>query len=158
VILGWRNVLLALAAVVASGAIVAAHAQLSGPPAGGPTGQFLGPPSGNANDFLGDWVLSWDGPPEFNCPCRGTLSVHIDADGDFIGYWKGRGPQSMLKGSVSYDQNVWTGRFEQLDQSVDFPMKGFFRLEARDAGRSLTGSYQPEGTAIPFSWAGSRRS
>lgn len=141
-----------------AGLPVAALGQLSGPPAGGPTGQFLGPPSGNAGDFLGLWDLHWDGPPEFNCPCRGTLSVHVDADGDLIGYWKGAGPQSMLKGSVGFDQNVWTGKFEQLDQDVDFPMRGFFRLEAREQGRSLTGSYHPNGTTIPFRWSGSRRS
>ncbi|UYN95681.1 MAG: hypothetical protein KIT25_01660 [Enhydrobacter sp.] len=135
----------------------AAHGQLSGPPAGGPTGQFLGPPSGNANDFLGVWDLSWNGPPEFNCPCRGTLTVHVDVDDNFIGYWKGPGPQSMLKGAVSYNQDVWTGRFQQMDQDVDFPLKGFFRLEARDRGRELTGSYHPDGTAIPFQWSATRR-
>ena len=56
-------VLLALAAP--------AHAQLNtGPPAGGPPGQFLGPPTGSAGNFLGVWLsglaiaggLGWTSP------------------------------------------------------------------------------------------------
>ena len=51
------------------------QAQMSGPPAGGPTGQFLGPPTGNAGDFLGVWTLTWEGPMGTNCPCRGSTVV-----------------------------------------------------------------------------------
>jgi hypothetical protein len=151
-----RCTLLALFLVAASSAAVSVHGQLSGPPAGGPTGQFLGPPSGNAGDFLGSWALSWDGPLDWHCPCRGTLTVDVDNAGDLRGTWKGRGPQAVLHGSVGYDQNVWTGRFEQRDDTVDFPIKGFFRLEARDRGQRLSGSYHPNGATISFSWSGTR--
>ena len=131
-----------------------AQAQLSGPPAGGPTGQFLGPPSGNAGNFLGVWELTWDGPIDSRCPCRGTLTITTNSRGDLEGLWKMTGPPARMSGSVGYDQNVWTGRFSQSDDA-DFPMRGHFRLEYRDE-RTLTGSYQPEGTAIPFRWSGSR--
>ena len=131
-----------------------AAAQLSGPPAGGPTGQFLGPPSGNANNFLGVWELAWDGPIDFRCPCRGSLTITANSNGDLEGHWKMKGPPARLSGPVGYDQNVWTGQFAQSDEA-DFPMRGHFRLEYRDE-RTLTGSYQPDGTAIPFRWSGSR--
>ncbi len=148
-----QRLLLTLALVAAP---AVAMGQLSGPPAGGPTGQFLGPPTGNANDFLGSWALAWDGPLDSNCPCRGTLTIQVDANGDFVGYWRGKGPEAVLKGSISFNQDVWSGRFRQRDDDVDFPLQGFFRLEARDQGRTLTGSYHPEGTAIPFRWSGTR--
>jgi hypothetical protein len=142
-------ILLLLVLVVAP-----AQAQLSGPPAGGPTGQFLGPPSGNAGDFLGVWDLTWDGPVDAKCPCRGSLTISANANGDLEGLWKIGGPPAKLSGSMGFDQNVWIGRFAQSDDA-DFPMRGHFRLEYRDE-RTLTGSYQPDGTAIPFSWTGSR--
>ena len=47
-----------------------------------------------------------------------------------------------------------TGQFAQSDEA-DFPVHGHFRLEFRDE-RTLTGSYQPDGTAIPFRWNGTR--
>jgi hypothetical protein len=65
-----------------------AWAQLSGPPAGGPTGQFLGPPSGNTATFLGAWTLTWDGPVDSHCPCRGTLTISANRNGDLEGVWK----------------------------------------------------------------------
>ena len=61
----------------------------------------------------------------------------------------------MLNGALAFDQNVWAGRFAQSD-AVDFPLKGHFRLEAR-GGTALTGSYQREGTAIPYRWSATRR-
>jgi len=131
-----------------------AQAQISGPPAGGPTGQFLGPPSGNAGDFLGVWDLTWDGPVDARCPCRGSLTISANANGDLEGLWKMTGPPATLSGSMGFDQNVWIGRFAQSDDA-DFPIRGHFRLEYRDE-RTLTGSYQPDGTAIPFRWNGSR--
>ena len=49
---------------------------------------------------------------------------------------------------MAFDKNVWTGRFAQPDDDADFPLKGSF--PAGDKGRAaLTGSYQPDGTAIP---------
>jgi hypothetical protein len=146
----YRHVLLAVLVL----AMAPAQAQLSGPPAGGPTGQFLGPPTGNAGDFLGVWDLTWDGQMGTNCPCRGTLTISASANGDLRGTWKSNGPEAILSGSVGYNQDVWTGRFAQGDD-VDFPIRGHFRLESRGE-RSLTGSYQPDGTAIPFRWSGSR--
>jgi hypothetical protein len=131
-----------------------AQAQLSGPPSGGPTGQFIGPPSGNAGDFLGVWDLVWDGPIDFRCPCRGTLTISTNINGDLEGHWKMTGPAAKLSGPVGFNQNVWIGRFAQ-SSDADFPMRGHFRLEYRDE-RTLTGSYQPDGTAIPFRWNGSR--
>lgn len=149
--------LLVLAPLVLAPLVLAtgpAQAQMSGPPAGGPTGQFLGPPTGNAGDFLGVWDLTWHGPMGTNCPCRGTLTISIGNNGDLQGTWKSHGPEARLSGSVGYNQDVWTGRFAQGDDA-DFPIRGHFRLEARGE-RNLTGSYQPDGTAIPFSWSGSR--
>jgi hypothetical protein len=146
----YRHLLLGLLLL----AMAPAHAQLSGPPSGGPTGQFLGPPTGNAGDFLGVWDLTWDGPMGTNCPCRGTLTISTNNSGELQGVWKSTGPAATLTGSVGYNQDVWTGRFAQSDDA-DFPIRGHFRLESRGE-RSLTGSYQPDGTAIPFSWAGTR--
>ncbi len=148
-----RHRVLALLLVGASAA-APALAQLSGPPAGGPTGQFLGPPTGNAGDFLGVWALTWEGPMGTSCPCHGTLTISIDGNGDLRGVWKTNGTGATLSGSVGYNQDVWTGRFAQPDDT-DFPIRGHFRLESR-GGRNLTGSYQPDGTAIPFSWSGTR--
>jgi hypothetical protein len=135
-------------------AAVPAHAQYGGPPAGGPTGQFIGPPTGNAGNFLGVWDLTWDGPIDARCPCRGSLAISTNDRGDLVGVWKSKGPAANLSGSIGFNQDVWIGRFAQSDDA-DFPMRGHFRLEYRSE-RSLTGSYQPDGTAIPFRWSGSR--
>ncbi|HYD06957.1 MAG TPA: hypothetical protein VEC60_14580 [Reyranella sp.] len=132
----------------------ATQAQLSGPPAGGPTGQFLGPPSGNAGNFLGVWEMTWDGPIDARCPCRGSLAISTNAAGELVGVWKSTGPAANLRGSIGFDQNVWIGTFAQSDEA-DFPMRGHFRLEYRDE-RSLTGSWHPDGAAIPFRWSGRR--
>lgn len=145
-----RPVLLALLMLAAA----PAHAQLSGPPAGGPTGQFLGPPSGDAGNFLGVWDMSWDGPMGAGCPCRGSLAISTNARGELVGVWKSKGPTTNLSGSIGFNQNVWIGQFAQSDEA-DFPMRGHFRLEYRNE-RSLTGSYHPDGTAIPFRWSGTR--
>ena len=64
----------ALLAVIAL-AMAPAHAQLPRAPSGGPTGAFLGPPSGNQADFLGVWNLRWVGPMGSNCPCSGSLII-----------------------------------------------------------------------------------
>jgi hypothetical protein len=145
-----RHALIALLLLAAP----AVQAQLSGPPSGGPTGQFLGPPTGNAGNFLGVWALTWEGPMGTNCPCRGTLTIVANDNGDLRGTWKTNGTGATLTGSVGYNQDVWTGRFAQPDDS-DFPIRGHFRLESRGE-RSLTGSYQPDGTAVPFQWSGAR--
>lgn len=131
-----------------------AWAQLPGPPAGGRTGQFIGPPSGDTANFLGAWTLTWDGPVASHCPCRGTLTISTNQNGALEGVWKSSGPPSKLSGPVGFDQNVWIGQFAQPDD-VDFPIHGHFRLEFRDE-RTLTGSYQPDGTAVPFRWNGTR--
>lgn len=147
-----RAAILAMTALALAAA--PAQAQLSGPPSGGPTGNFLGPPSGNQGDFLGTWKLAWQGPMGTDCPCTGTLTISTNANGALVGVWKSNAPAANLVGSTGYDQNVWTGRFSQPDD-VDFPIKGHFRLETRGP-HTLTGSYQPDGTAIPFSWTGTR--
>jgi len=135
-------------------AVVPATAQVSGPPMGGPSGRFLGPPATTAQGFMGLWDLTWEGPIDAGCPCRGTLAIGTDSQGQLTGRWDLKGAPAHLSGSVGYDQNVWTGRFTQAGD-VDFPMKGFFRLESRGNGL-LTGSYQPDGTAVPFSWKGTQ--
>lgn len=136
-------------------AMTRAEAQLPRPPSGGPTGAFLGPPQGYQSDFLGVWNLRWDGPMGSNCPCTGTLTISTNQYGELEGVWKTSGsPPANLRGSTGYDQNVWTGVFAQADDA-DFPLKGHFRLETRGQS-TLTGSYQPEGTAVPFSWTGTK--
>jgi hypothetical protein len=148
---GLRLILLLALAL----AVESAEAQTNiGPPVGGPSGQFLGPPSGRAGDFLGVWDMTWEGPPSFRCPCRGSITISTNSDGDLQGLWKMAGPPATMRGSVGFNQNVWIGQFSQSDDA-DFPMKGHFRLEFRDE-RTLTGSYHPDGTAIPFRWNGSR--
>jgi len=133
-------------------ATVPASAQVTGPPVGGPSGQFLGPPATTAQGFMGLWDFTWEGPTGSGCPCSGTLAIGTDSQGQLIGRWDLKGAPARLTGSVGYDQNVWTGRFQQSDD-VDFPLRGHFRLESRGDGL-LTGSYQPDGTAVPFTWRG----
>ena len=153
-----RSVLFA-ALLLGAGAIEAVvHGQMSGPPAGGPDWTSIGPPTGTVANFLGSWDLSWDGPIDARCPCRGTLTIEMKqtADGTGLaGTWQMKGTTALLQGAVAVNQNVWVGRFAQPDDASDFPMRGNFRLEARDAN-TLTGSYQPQGTAIPFRWSASR--
>ena len=98
--------------------------------------------------------MTWQGPIYFCCPCRGTLTITTNDNGELEGVWKIKGAPATLRGSVGYDQNVWIGKFQQSDDA-DFPLKGHFRLESRGE-TLLTGSYQPDGTAIPFSWTGRR--
>ena len=132
-------------------------AQPSGmtPHVGGPSGNFLGPPQGNAADFLGDWSLTWDGHFDSKCPCHGRLTIGVSPSGDLVGYWDAKEGNVILHGSTGYDQNVWSGRFDQPDSDADFPLKGHFRLEARGGGL-LTGSYQPDGTTLPFRMTATR--
>jgi hypothetical protein len=146
-----------VAVLLLAGGSESALAQPSGmtPHVGGPSGNFLGPPQGNASDFLGDWHFTWDGHVDSRCPCHGRLTISVADTGDLVGYWDSKEGLVVLHGSVGYDQNVWTGRFDQPDSDADFPLRGHFRLEAR-GGTLLTGSYQPEGTTLPFRWTGTR--
>jgi hypothetical protein len=132
--------------------------QISGPPVGGRSGNYIGPPTGTVQDFLGTWNFSWAGPIDSKCPCRGTIAIELGEPDDgsrLVGHWKLNGRDTVLRGSVSYDRNAWAGRFEQFDDTSDFPLHGFFRMEVRDAN-TLAGSYQPEGTAVPFYLSGTR--
>jgi hypothetical protein len=135
---------------------VPALAQISGPPAGGVLNRFLAPPTDIQQSFLGTWNLTWDDPVNPACPCHGTLTVETQGDGELKGHWPMKGGAAVLIGAVAYDNNVWVGRFAQPDD-LDFPIKGHFRLEARDNAGGLTGSYQRDGTSIPFRWSATRR-
>ena len=106
--------------------------------------------------FLGTWNFTWDGHADSRCPCHGKLTISVAETGDLVGRWEAKEGLVVLRGSVGYDQNVWTGTFDQPDSNADFPLRGHFRLEARAEGAALTGSYQPEGTALPFRWSGTR--
>ena len=57
-------------------------AQVARPPSGGVLDRFLAPPIGRPTIFLGAWNLTWDDPGDPNCPCRGTLTVDTQADGE----------------------------------------------------------------------------
>jgi hypothetical protein len=129
-------------------------AQVSGPPMGGPSGRFIGPPATTIAGFPGVWDFTWEGPIDAGCPCRGTITIIVNQSGELEGQWKMKGAPARMFGSTGYDQNVWLGRFSQSDDA-DYPMHGHFRLESRDE-RLLTGSYQPDGTAIAFTWKGTR--
>lgn len=143
------------AGLLCSVAAVAAQAQMSGPPMGGTSGRIIGPPDGHVGDFVGLWDLIWQGPTDAGCPCSGTLTITRNDFGELRGVWRTmKGPSITLSGPVGYEQNVWIGRFQQSGD-VDFPLRGHFRMEARGDGL-LTGSYQPEGTAIPYTWTGKR--
>ncbi len=144
-----RRTLVLLLCAAASSAL----AQVPGPPMGG-TNLPIGPPSGSIENFTGVWDLTWQGPIDSGCPCRGSLTITLNDFGELRGVWKMKGPPATLSGQVDYDRNVWAGRFEQSDDA-DFPMHGHFRIETRDE-RLLTGSYQPEGTAIPYTWTATR--
>jgi len=133
-----------------------ALAQMSGPPAGGVLNRFLAPPTDIQQSFLGTWNLTWDDPVNPDCPCHGTLTIETQGDGELRGHWPMKGGAAVLIGAVAYDNNVWAGRFSQPDD-LDFPIKGHFRLETRDNAGGLTGSYQRDGTSIPFRWSATRR-
>ena len=123
---------------------------------GGPSGQFLGPPTGSVEDFLGVWNFSWAGPTGSKCPCRGTITIEEDPNGrGLIGRWKLNGLATVLRGPVSFNENVWAGSFEQVDDSQDFPLRGYFKMQATDTN-TLTGSYRTTGTAASFHWDGTR--
>ena len=127
------------------------------PPAGR-TGQSIGPPTGNAQDFLGTWKLTWDGPIDANCPCHGMLTIEVKntADGSGLaGYWEMKRSTAVLQGAVGVDQNVWVGHWAVKDDISDFPAKGNFRLETRGQN-ALTGSYQRQGMTVPFRLTGTR--
>lgn len=152
------SILAAVLLLVASidGSALGQQGSGMGAPIGGPSGNFLGPPQGTVGDFLGDWKLTWDGHIDSRCPCHGRLTITARQNGDLVGYWEAKEGLVVLHGSVGYDQNVWTGTFDQPDSDADFPLRGNFRLEARGEGAALSGSYQPEGTTLPFRWSGTR--
>ena len=83
------------------------------------------------------------------------IVAHL-ADAEIVISWRIRAilgaPGTPIQ---AYDQNVWAGRFAQSDD-LDFPLKGHFRLEAR-GGTALTGSYQRDGTTIPYAWSAIRQ-
>lgn len=145
--------------LLAGGALGATvHGQVSGPPAGGPDWKSIGPPLGNAQDFLGTWKLTWDGPVDANCPCHGMLTIEMKntADGSGLaGYWEMKRATAVLQGAVGVDQNVWVGHWAVQNDTSDFPAKGNFRIETR-GGNALTGSYQRQGMTIPFRLSGTR--
>ncbi len=154
-----RRALLAVLLLVGAAA-APVSGQVARPPAGGPDWTSIGPPTGNAQDFLGVWKLTWDGPIDAHCPCRGMLTIEVKSTADgsgLAGYWemKGKGPPAVLQGAVGFDQNVWVGHFSLPDDTSDFPLKGNFRLETR-GGNTLTGSYQRQGMTIPFRLSGTR--
>jgi hypothetical protein len=143
-----------LLALLAGTLPAAALGQMSGPPMGA-VDRFLAPPTNLDQQFLGTWALTWDDPANPACPCHGILTIEVQDDGTLKGYWPMPGGPAVLNGDLGFDQNAWAGRFAQSDD-VDFPLKGHFRLEAR-GGRALTGSYQRDGTAIPYRWSASRQ-
>jgi len=128
--------------------------QMSGPPMGA-VDRFLAPPTNFDQQFLGTWALTWDDPADPACPCHGILTVEVQADGTLKGHWPMPSGVAVLNGELAFDQNVWAGRYAQSDD-VDFPLKGHFRLESR-GGAALTGSYQRDGTAIPYRWSARRQ-
>lgn len=149
----WPAALLALLAAAIS---VPATAQVPRPPSGGVLHPFVAPPAGVQMDFVGTWNVTWDDPADPTCPCRGTLTIEQRFDGALEGQWTLAGGIAYLQGTVAFDGNVWAGRFSQGDD-IDFPLKGHFRLETRDQGKALSGSWQRDGTSIPFHWSASRR-
>ncbi len=153
-----RCSLLAVLLLAVSAIDATVHGQVARPPAGGPDWSSIGPPTGNAQDFLGTWKLTWDGPVDANCPCHGMLTIEVKntADGSGLaGYWEMKRSTAVLQGAVGVDQNVWVGHWALPDDTSDFPMKGNFRIETR-GGNALTGSYQREGMTIPFRLSGTR--
>lgn len=145
--------------LLAAAAVAPAQGQMPRAPSGGPTGNFIGPPTGNVQNFLGTWAFTWDGPMDANCPCHGTITIKFDENADggsYDGYWAMKGPDAVLHGSVGYNQNVWTGKFAQPDDGSGFPVTGRFRLELVDP-QTLAGSYQRDGMTIAFRWSGTRK-
>jgi hypothetical protein len=157
--LGSSRTLLAALLLAGAAAAVPAQSQVPRAPSGGPTGQFLGPPTGNAQDFLGVWAFTWEGPMESNCPCKGTITITYreNADGGGVdGYWQMKGANAVMHGSIGYNQNTWDGKFAQPDDGSGFPVRGRFRLSLVDQ-QTLTGSYQREGMTIAYRWSGARK-
>ena len=153
----WPAPLLALLAATASGSVNApVSAQVPRPPPGGPVHPFVAPPGGVQTDFVGTWNVTWQDPVDPTCPCHGTLTIEQRFDGALEGQWTLKGGLAYLQGVVAIDGNVWAGRFSQGDD-IDFPLKGHFRLETRDQGKALSGSWQRDGTSIPFHWSATRR-
>jgi hypothetical protein len=143
---------------VAGAATLATPAGVLGQEARPPMGavdRFLAPPSNLMTDFLGTWKLTWQDPGDPSCPCHGTLTVQVAQNGELRGSWGLKGSPAILQGGVAFDQNAWAGRFAQPDDAADFPIKGHFRLESR-GGTALSGSYQRDGTAVPYSWSATR--
>jgi len=128
--------------------------QVALPPTGGVLHRDFAPPTNIQQDFLGAWKLTWDDPLSPDCPCHGTLTIQMNADGSLKGYWPLKGGVAVLQGTVAFDNNVWAGPFAQPD-TLDFPIKGHFRLETRGVG-GLTGSYHRNGTSIPYHWSATR--
>ena len=147
---------LSLAVLLFAATLAPALAQVALPPPGGALHPFVAPPSGLQQDFIGTWTLTWTDPVDPKCPCKGTLTIWAEFDGALKGTWPIPGGTATLKGEVAVNGDAWGGTCSQSDD-VDFPIKGHFRLEARDGGRALTGSYQRDGTSIPFSWSATRR-
>jgi hypothetical protein len=157
--LGSSRALLAVLLLAGAAAAVPAQSQVPRAPSGGPTGQFLGPPTGSSQDLLGAWAFTWDGPPDDNCPCRGTITIQFNDNADgggFDGSWEMKGATAVLHGSVGYNQNTWDGKFTQPDDGSGFPVTGRFRIAVVDP-QTLTGSYQRDGMTIAFSWRGTRK-
>ena len=84
-------------------------------------------------NFLGVWNLTWDGPVDSHCPCRGTLTISVNQNGASKASGSPNGPTSTLSGPVGFNQNVWIGQFAQPDDA-DFPIRGHFRLEFATSG------------------------
>jgi hypothetical protein len=154
-----RRALLGALLVIGVAAAVPARAQLSRPPMGGPGDVPVNPPTTRSlQDFVGSWRLTWQDPGNPDCPCHGSLWIDVDdnADGPSLdGHWKLKGGDAVLHGPLSYQATVWSGRFAQPDDGLGYPLRGHFRLESRDRN-TLTGSYQRDGTAIPYSWSATR--
>ncbi|OFW97936.1 MAG: hypothetical protein A3D94_04675 [Alphaproteobacteria bacterium RIFCSPHIGHO2_12_FULL_66_14] len=154
-----RPVLLAVLLLAGVAGAPQVQAQMPRPPMGGPGDVPVNPPTTRGmQDFVGTWRLTWQDPVNPDCPCHGSLWIDIDenADGTSLdGHWKMKGGDAVLHGVMSYQAKVWSGRFAQADDGLGYPMKGHFRLESRDAN-TLTGSYQRNGTAVPFSWTATR--
>jgi hypothetical protein len=131
-------------------------AQVARPPSGGVIHRDFQTPSGVQQQFLGSWILTWDDPVDPSCPCHAVLTIETKQDGALKGYWPLKGGTAVLDGEVSFSNSVWVGRFAQADD-LDFPLKGHFRLEARDMGGGLTGSYHRDGASIPFRWSATKR-
>ncbi len=153
-----RGALLALGLLIGVAGTDLVHAQIPGPPMGGPGNVPVNPPTSGMQSFVGDWKLTWDDLGDPNCPCRGVLRIDIDQNADgasLVGRWPTKGGKATLRGTMSYNADYWSGHFTLPDDGLGFPVKGHFRLELRGAN-ALTGSYQRDGTAIGYRWSAIR--